>query len=105
MDNILVGFEDSSVIHDFAQGQAANPMTRKVHNGRTIYESHNDFGPIRSFHILPKITDFGLAQRGSDHQPLTNPIQPNYYRAPEVILGAGWSYSADIWNLGVLVCH
>lgn len=25
------------------------------------------------------------------------------HRAPEVYLGAGWSSSADIWNLGVFV--
>ncbi|KAK9318933.1 hypothetical protein V1517DRAFT_334171 [Lipomyces orientalis] len=30
-------------------------------------------------------------------------IQPNDYRAPEVILAAGWSYSVDVWNLGILM--
>ncbi|OQE22683.1 hypothetical protein PENFLA_c012G01675 [Penicillium flavigenum] len=27
----------------------------------------------------------------------------HYYRAPEVVLGYGWDFSADIWNFGVLV--
>lgn len=103
MDNILVDFEDLSVIEDFARAQAENPMPRKIKDGRSIYLSHNNFGPIRSFYILPKIADFGLAQPGDGPQPKIHPIQPDHYRAPEVILGAGWSYSADIWNLGVLV--
>ncbi|KAK1764037.1 hypothetical protein QBC33DRAFT_572728 [Phialemonium atrogriseum] len=30
-------------------------------------------------------------------------VQPPLFQAPEVILGVGRSYSADIWNLGVLV--
>lgn len=103
LDNILVGFEDPSVIEDFVQGQAENPMARKTANGRSIYQSHNGFGPLRSLYILPKIADFGLAQRGDSSQPHLHPIQPDHYRAPEVVLGTGWTYSADIWNLGVLV--
>ncbi|EZF27719.1 CMGC/SRPK protein kinase [Trichophyton rubrum D6] len=31
------------------------------------------------------------------------PIQPDYYRTPEVILGCGWDEKADIWNFGVLL--
>jgi hypothetical protein len=38
-----------------------------------------------------------------NNEPQRHPIQPDHYRASEVILGAGWTYSADIWNLGVLV--
>lgn len=102
MDNLMVGFEDDSVIQDFAQAQAQNPMPMKIQNGRTVYLSHNDFGPLRSSSIMPKIGDFGLAQYGKNELQ-RHPIQQNYYRAPEVILGAGWTYSADIWNLGVLV--
>jgi len=31
-------------------------------------------------------------------------IQPYALRAPEVILGCEWGTSADIWNVGCLVC-
>ncbi|PWY93951.1 CMGC protein kinase [Aspergillus sclerotioniger CBS 115572] len=103
VDNMLVTFENSSVLQDFVQAQPSNPMPRKVKNRRTIYLSHNDFGPLRSFYILPKITDFGLAHHQGTSSVLNrHPIQPDEYRAPEVILGAGWTYSADIWNLGLL---
>ncbi|KAM5453273.1 hypothetical protein McanMca71_004361 [Microsporum canis] len=104
VENILVGFEEPSVLEDFALLQAQNPMPHKSNNGSTVYLSHNDFGPVRSYYILPKITDFGLAHRQKDPSLLNrHPIQPDHYRAPEVILGAGWTYSADIWNLGLLM--
>ena len=103
LDNILVGFEDRSVIKDFVKKQAENPMPRKFKDGRSIYLSHNDFGPPRSFGILPRIADFGLAQSGNGSEPLLHPIQPPLFHAPEVLLGTSWTYSADIWNLGALV--
>lgn len=71
---------------------------------RSIYLSHNDFGPLELYVVMPKVTDFGLAQSGDSSVPLRYIIQPPLYHAPEVILGTGWTYSADIWNLGVLVC-
>jgi hypothetical protein len=30
-------------------------------------------------------------------------IQPNVYRAPEIILDILWTYSVDIWNVGCMV--
>ncbi|GIK05193.1 hypothetical protein Aspvir_009296 [Aspergillus viridinutans] len=104
LDNILVGFEDPSVLQDFARAQPFNPMPRKIKDSHNVYVSHNDFGGLRSYYILPKITDFGLAHHHKDTSVMNrHPIQPDDLRAPEVILGAGWTYSADIWNLGVLM--
>jgi len=102
-DNIMMRFEDPSVIEDFVQKQVENPMPRKIKDGRSIYQSHNDFGRLKSLRVLPMIADFGLAELGDGPEPLRHPIQPPLYHAPEVILGTGWTYSADIWNLGVLV--
>ncbi|KAK7416993.1 hypothetical protein QQZ08_011791 [Neonectria magnoliae] len=34
---------------------------------------------------------------------LTEWIQPQMLRAPEVILGADWDYKVDIWNLGLII--
>ena len=29
-------------------------------------------------------------------------VSTRHYRAPEVILGLGWSYPADMWSLGCI---
>lgn len=34
---------------------------------------------------------------------LTELIQPQMLRAPEVILEADWDHKVDIWNLGLIV--
>lgn len=107
LDNILVIFEDESVIEKFVQGQVENPMPRKLMDGWTIYLCHNDFGDFDGKPALrkisPKIMDFGLAEGGDQAGPRINPIQPDHCHAPEVLLGTGWSYSADIWNFGIMV--
>lgn len=55
----------------------------------------------------PQIADFGVAVRvgAGNKKKLTHRIQCAAYVAPEVCLGAPWSFSADIWNLGVMVCE
>ena len=102
--NILVGFEDPSVIQTLVREAAENPMPRKIKDGRLIHQSYTDFGQPKRWRMLPMIADFGLAQAGDGPEPLTYPTQPPIFRAPEVLLGISWTYSADIWNLGVLVC-
>lgn len=103
MDNILVRFEEASVILEYVESQSKHPMPRKIKDGRTIYQSHNNFGDLKSYLTLPEITDFSHAQRVNGLELFRYKIQPAIYRAPEVLLHSGWSYSADIWNLGVLV--
>lgn len=101
-------FEHKSVIERFVEAQLENPMPRKFIGTRAMYLCHNDFGAIQDQYIknfVPKIADFGLAQRGDRETPLIHPIQPPHCHAPEVILGISWSYSADIWNFGVMVSH
>jgi len=104
-DNILLTFEDQSVIKEYVKNQADHPMPRKKVGDRNIYLSHNNFGPLKSLLMFPKIVDFGLAHRVDNEKPLRHPIQPPLYHAPEVLLGVPWSYSTDIWNLGVLVSY
>jgi len=65
-----------------------------------------------------KIIDFGVGktswydsrQPTSDHllaswtnRHLSDKIQPEHLRAPEVYLGAPWGKAVDIWSLGCLV--
>lgn len=51
---------------------------------------------------MPLLSDFGEARIGEVHNGL---VQPDIYRAPEVILGMSWTAKVDIWNVGVLVCY
>ena len=103
-ENILVTFEDPSVLLEFVKRHSAQPVPRKVGEIRTVYQSLNDFGEPRSLRVLPMISDLGLAQwNHPSHEGIT-PIQTDPYRAPEAILGAGWTYRTDIWNLGLMVC-
>ncbi|KAL1858132.1 hypothetical protein VTK73DRAFT_7927 [Phialemonium thermophilum] len=95
-----MGFEDPSVLSDYVRAQSERTVPRKVGAERTVYLSQSEFGQLLSFRMLPKIGDFGLAQVEWP-EPLRYPIQPPAFQAPEVIFGTGWTYSADIWNLGV----
>ncbi|ROW10362.1 hypothetical protein VMCG_02009 [Cytospora schulzeri] len=49
----------------------------------------------------PILCDFGSTVPG-DVEHLED-IQPNVYRAPEVIVEAPWTYSVDVWNVGCMV--
>lgn len=104
-DNILVGIEDPSVLEDLIRNYHDDPAPRKIVNNGSIYLSRNNFGNVKSYRALPNIADFGLAVSGKVDKLHRYPIQPPLYHAPEVIFGTGWTYSVDIWNLGVLVCH
>ncbi|KZF26771.1 protein kinase [Xylona heveae TC161] len=105
LENILVGFENQAVIEDFVKAQIDDPMEYKINaSGQTVYRRHNYFGPLRKLENLPKIIDFGSSCRIDNPKSVGMlPIQPDHYRAPEVILGRGWTFSTDIWNLGVLM--
>lgn len=110
-----MSFENEDVLTNFIKRQQQMQYKIDSKSGRTIYRCHNDFGALDGRDIknmIPKIADFGLATRLD--KPHTRdgmvgkqlgvyPIQPDPYRAPEVILGCGWDFKADIWNFGVLV--
>ncbi|TQB69246.1 hypothetical protein MPDQ_002150 [Monascus purpureus] len=105
LENIMVSFEDPTVLADFIDSQLEKPMVFKIDStGRPVYQSRNDFGPLKGLRSIPQLVDFGLATRlDEDDDWGVWPIQPDHYRAPEVILGNGWQMPADMWNLGVLL--
>ncbi|KAJ5683318.1 hypothetical protein N7462_006483 [Penicillium macrosclerotiorum] len=106
LENFMVTLENPEVFGEFMNSQFEQPMEYKVDaDGRHVYRCHNDFGPLKTLrNIIPKIVDFGGSIRlDGDDQLGILPVQPNHYRAPEVILGCGWDSSTDIWNLGVLL--
>ena len=47
------------------------------------------------------LIDFGSATFEYDHH--TSIVSTRHYRAPEVILGCGWSYECDIWSIGCIL--
>ncbi|KAI9739551.1 MAG: hypothetical protein M1834_006267 [Cirrosporium novae-zelandiae] len=50
-----------------------------------------------------RLNDFGTSSWFDKH--FLENIQPKMLRAPEVILGAKWDSSADIWNLGAIMAN
>ena len=97
----MVRFEDESILERDARNENDNPLPQKKCDDRTIYLSRNNYGQPTSVTGIVSITDFGLSVPGDVFN--NGCIQAEVYRAPEVILEAGWTYSADIWSLGVMV--
>lgn len=48
-----------------------------------------------------KVIDFGSAT--FEEQYHSNIVSTRHYRAPEVILGLGWSYPCDMWSIGCIM--
>ncbi|CAK1360865.1 SRSF protein kinase 3 [Cercospora beticola] len=98
--NILLG-GDSAVFQEFENQQLTDPCPRKELPDRTIYVSR-ELGMPRDIGE-PVLCDFGSATALDDGIEHREDIQPNIYRAPEVILDIPWTYSVDIWNAGCVV--
>ncbi|KAK8102958.1 Serine/threonine protein kinase [Apiospora sp. TS-2023a] len=99
-DNIMFGINDDSVFTKFEEQELHDPSPLKlVDDGRVIYSSRElqmpkDWG-------APVLCDFGSAVI-DDIEHLED-VQPDIYRAPEVILEASWSNKIDIWNTGCMI--
>lgn len=48
-----------------------------------------------------KVIDFGSATFDANYHSTI--VSTRHYRAPEVILGLGWSYPCDIWSIGCIL--
>ncbi|KAJ2913832.1 hypothetical protein MD484_g6588, partial [Candolleomyces efflorescens] len=99
--NIALGIRDKSIFNVFEEHEIEYPVPRKVEDGRTVYASRPLELPDGDSIDLPVLCDFGSSVWGE--QPHTEDVQPNVYRAPEVILQIPWSYEIDVWNLGCVV--
>ena len=99
--NVMLTVDDESILNDFENAEADEPSPMKVIDDvRTIYGSRKLGFPTDSLWGQPVLCDFGEARIGESHRGL---IQPELYRAPEVLFEMEWRSSADIWNLAVLV--
>ena len=47
------------------------------------------------------VIDLGSATYEHDHH--ASVVSTRHYRAPEVVLGLGWSYPCDIWSVGCIL--
>ena len=101
-DNIMVRLEDLELLFQDARDEFENPLPQKhCNDGRIIYLSRKGYGPLKDIIGLIEVVDFDLAVQGDVFRD--GCIQAEVYRAPEVILDDGYTYSADIWSLGVIV--
>ena len=48
-----------------------------------------------------KVIDFGSTTHERPDQNYI--VSTRHYRAPEVILGLGWSYPCDVWSIGCIL--
>lgn len=66
------------------------------------FDRDNDSAkPLLRENLTVKIADLGNACSGN--KPYSGVIQTRQYRAPEVILGIKYSYSADIWSFACML--
>lgn len=92
---------DESILWDFERAEIEEPSPMKVIDEvRAIYGSRRLGLPKDSLWGQPALCDFGEARIGGSHKGL---IQPELYRAPEVLFNMEWNSSVDIWNIAVLV--
>jgi len=99
--NIMLTVDDESMLTDFERAEQDDPAPRKVIDAnRTTYCSRKFRFPKEGLWGEPVLCDFGQARIGRVHQ---GDIQPEIYKALEVLFEMEWSYSVDIWNVGVMV--
>jgi len=99
--NIMLTIADESILEDFEKGEIEEPSPCKVIDDvRRVYGSRRLGLPRDALWGQPVLCDFGEARIGGPHRGL---IQPEVYRAPEVLFNMQWSSSVDIWNIAVLV--
>ena len=97
-NNVLLEIDDSSVLDSFVKQEMEHPSPRKQVGESIVYASRLFGWPPGG---EPVLCDFGSAEKG-DAENIRN-AGANLYRAPEVMLKMRWSYSIDIWNVGVMV--
>ncbi|KAI9246464.1 kinase-like domain-containing protein [Phascolomyces articulosus] len=74
----------------------------KHHECSDITSSRTKRGTVRLLHSTDIILiDFGSATFEDDYH--SSVVSTRHYRAPEIILGLGWSYPCDIWSIGCIL--
>ena len=73
------------------------------------HQIHRDMKPgniLINSEGLVKLTDFGIARTLEDSSGFCNTfVGTKTYMSPERIQGMEYSYSSDIWSLGLIICE
>ncbi|KAL7541371.1 hypothetical protein ACHAXR_010856 [Thalassiosira sp. AJA248-18] len=74
-----------------------------LNNEETTYRSWDGSSQRVPVATKVKVIDFG----GSvfNHEKKSSIVNTRQYRAPEVILGWGWSYPSDLWSAGCIIAE
>lgn len=96
--NIQFGILDTSAFARFERDELEFPLPRKELPSRTVYLSH--LVPFTKG--APLLCD--LSEARFDGPQNVDPVMPDVYRAPEVVLGMPWSYPIDVWGFAMTVC-
>jgi hypothetical protein len=92
---------DETNLEDFEKAEAEDPSPHKVFDDtRTIYRSRKLRLPTSNLWGQPTLCDFGEARIEESHSGL---IQPELYRAPEILFEMDWGSKMDIWSVATLV--
>jgi hypothetical protein len=97
----MMTIDDISLLENFEKEEAETPSPSKIIDEvRTIYGSRKFGRPTDGIWGQFALCDFGEARIGEAHKGL---IQPERYRAPEVLFDMQWNSSVDVWNVANLV--
>ncbi|KZF26973.1 protein kinase [Xylona heveae TC161] len=101
-DLLKIALRELLIALDFLHSEAQvihteHPVPRKIAEDRSLYASR----PFLLTSGMPVLCDLSEARFGAEENQ--GYIMPELFRAPEVILGMKWTYSVDIWNVGLMV--
>ncbi|KAI1428423.1 kinase-like domain-containing protein [Xylaria sp. FL1777] len=103
--NILIETSEINEMFQYAPSEIFSPLYPSHDPPTDYYMKSEQFisgeEELEVADVSIRLTDFGTASWVDKH--LTEWIQPQMLRAPEVMLGAPWDHKVDIWNLGLII--
>jgi hypothetical protein len=96
-----MGIKNKDAFAQMEEAEAREPSERKTYEDgrRIVYRSRAM--PGTEGLGMPVLSDFGEARIIDGEN--TDDIQPEHFRAPEVVLEHRWNEKVDLWNFGCLV--